>query len=46
MPSASVVELMGPCRAPVVVSHPRTPAAQAYIALWSEVRGAPDGGGR
>jgi chromosome partitioning protein len=45
VPSASVVELMAPRRAPVVVSHPRTPAAQAYIALWSEVRGALDGGG-
>jgi chromosome partitioning protein len=45
VPSASVVELMGPRRAPVVVSHPRTSAALAYSALWSEVRGALDGGG-
>jgi cellulose biosynthesis protein BcsQ len=43
VPSASVVELMGPRRAPVVVSHPRAPAAQAYVALWAEVRGALDG---
>jgi chromosome partitioning protein len=44
VPSASVVELMGPRRAPVVVSHPRTAAAQSYVALWAEVRGALDGG--
>jgi hypothetical protein len=43
VPSASVVEQMGPRRAPVVVSHPRAPAAQAYAALWAEVRGALDG---
>jgi chromosome partitioning protein len=43
VPSASVVEQMGPRRAPVVVSHPRAPAAQAYVALWAEVRGALDG---
>lgn len=43
VPSASVVELMGPRRAPVVVTHPSTPAARAYGALWSEVRGALDG---
>jgi chromosome partitioning protein len=44
VPSASVVELMGPRRAPVVLSHPRTSAAKAYGALWSEVRGVLDGG--
>lgn len=43
VPSASVVEQMGPRRAPVVVSHPRAPAAQAYMALWTEVRGVLDG---
>jgi chromosome partitioning protein len=45
VPSASVVELMGPRRAPVVVTHPSVPAAQAYVALWAEVRGALDGAG-
>jgi cellulose biosynthesis protein BcsQ len=40
IPSASVVELMGSGRAPVVVSHPRHPAAQAYAALWQELRRA------
>ena len=43
VPSASVVEQMGPRRAPVVVSHPAAPAAQAYVALWAEVCGALDG---
>jgi chromosome partitioning protein len=46
VPSASVVELMGPRRAPVVVSHPRTSAAEAYRALWSEVRDVLEGGDR
>lgn len=45
VPSASVVELMGPRRAPVVVSHPRTSAAKAYGALWSEVRDVLNGRG-
>jgi chromosome partitioning protein len=45
VPSASAVELMGPRRAPVVISHPRTSAAKAYGALWSEVRGVLDGAG-
>jgi cellulose biosynthesis protein BcsQ len=43
VPSASVVEQMGPRRAPVVVTHPGAPAAQAYVALWAEVRDALDG---
>jgi chromosome partitioning protein len=43
VPSASVVELMGPRRAPVVVSHPRAAAALAYTALWAEVRSVLDG---
>jgi chromosome partitioning protein len=46
VPSASVVELMGPRRTPVVLSHPRTSAAKAYGELWSEVRRVLDGGGR
>jgi chromosome partitioning protein len=45
VPSASVVELMGPRRTPVVLSHPRTSAAKAYAALWSEVREVLNGGG-
>jgi cellulose biosynthesis protein BcsQ len=44
VPSASVVEMMGPRRAPVVVSHPDTRAAEAYVALWAEVRAALDSG--
>ncbi len=40
VPSASVVELMGPRRSPVVLSHPRTAAAQAYVSLWAEVGAA------
>jgi chromosome partitioning protein len=43
VPSASIIELMGPRREPVVVSHPRSPAAQAYTGLWGEVRGALNG---
>jgi cellulose biosynthesis protein BcsQ len=46
VPSASVVEQMGPRRAPVVVSHPGAPAARAYAALWDEVRGALEDGRR
>jgi cellulose biosynthesis protein BcsQ len=38
IPAASVVELMGSGRAPVVTTHPRHPAAQAYAALWGELR--------
>jgi len=38
IPSASVVELMGVRRAPVVATLPRSPAAQAYVALWERVR--------
>jgi cellulose biosynthesis protein BcsQ len=37
VPSASMVELMGARREPVVVSHPKSPAALAYGALWEEV---------
>jgi chromosome partitioning protein len=40
IPSASVVELMGVQRAPVVITQPRSPAARAYAALWDELRGA------
>ena len=43
IPSASVVELMGVRRAPVVETLPSSPAAKAYVALWEEVRAALDG---
>ena len=46
IPVASAVELMGTRRAPVASSHPRSPAAKAYAALWAEVAAklALDGG--
>ena len=28
---------MGERRAPLVISHPRNPAARAYAALWAEI---------
>jgi cellulose biosynthesis protein BcsQ len=37
IPVASAVELMGVTRLPLVVNHPRSPAARAYAELWSEV---------
>jgi cellulose biosynthesis protein BcsQ len=40
IPNASQVELMGLQRAPLVVTKPRHPAAQAYAALWAELRAA------
>jgi cellulose biosynthesis protein BcsQ len=40
IPSASVVELMGVRRAPVVTTLPRSPAARAYAALWEELQQA------
>jgi cellulose biosynthesis protein BcsQ len=40
IPSASVVELMGVRRAPVVITLPRSPAARAYAALWEELQQA------
>ena len=40
IPSASVVELMGVRRAPVVSTLPSSPAAKAYVALWEQVRSA------
>jgi chromosome partitioning protein len=43
IPSASVVELMGVRRAPVVTTLPSSPAAKAYVALWEQVRLALDG---
>jgi chromosome partitioning protein len=43
IPSASVVELMGVRRAPVVATRPSSPAAKAYVALWDQVRDALDG---
>ena len=36
IPIASAVEQMGVRRAPLVTSHPRSPAARAYVALWAE----------
>jgi chromosome partitioning protein len=38
IPSASVVELMGVRRSPVVMTLPSSPAAKAYVALWERVR--------
>ena len=38
IPVASAVEQMGVRRAPLVTSHPRSPAALAYADLWAEVR--------
>ena len=38
IPSASIVELMGVRRAPVVATLPSSPAAKAYVALWERVR--------
>jgi chromosome partitioning protein len=40
IPAASVVELMGARRAPVVTTAPKHPSAAAYRALWREVRSA------
>jgi cellulose biosynthesis protein BcsQ len=37
IPVASAVELMGSRRRPLVDSHPRSPAARAYMALWAEL---------
>jgi chromosome partitioning protein len=37
IPVASAVELMGSRRRPLVASHPRSPAARAYMALWQEL---------
>ncbi|MFP4154595.1 MAG: ParA family protein [Halothiobacillaceae bacterium] len=37
IPYASVVEQMGVDRMPTVFSHSRTPAAQAYFALWQQI---------
>ncbi len=39
VPAASVIERMGLTRSPVVVSHPRSAAAQAYRDLWWELTG-------
>ena len=38
IPSASVVELMGVRRSPVVTTLPSSAAAKAYVALWERVR--------
>jgi cellulose biosynthesis protein BcsQ len=39
IPVASAIELMAARRVPLVTNHPRSPAAQAYAALWAEVSG-------
>lgn len=39
VPAASAVERMSLTREPVVVAEPRSPAAQAYRDLWSEISG-------
>ena len=46
IPNASVVELMGLHREPVVTSAPRHRAAQAYAELWAQARAVLDGGGK
>ena len=38
IPAASVVEQMGERRAPVLVTAPNSPAAQAYRDLWAALR--------
>jgi cellulose biosynthesis protein BcsQ len=38
IPYASAVELMGLTRAPLTITSPRSPAALAYDALWTEAR--------
>ena len=45
IPNASVVELMGLRREPVVTSAPRHKAAEAYAALWAQARAVLDGAG-
>jgi chromosome partitioning protein len=40
IPAASVVEQMTVLRAPVVTTAPRSPAAQAFVALWRELMSA------
>ena len=45
IPNASVVELMGLRREPVVTSAPRHMAAEAYGALWAQARAVLDGAG-
>ena len=46
IPNASVVELMGLRREPVVISAPRHVAAEAYSALWGQARAVLDGAGK
>jgi cellulose biosynthesis protein BcsQ len=45
IPNASVVELMGLHRMPVVTSAPRHKAAAAYAELWAQARAVLDGAG-
>lgn len=37
IPYASIVEQMGESQRPLVYSHPRHPAAQAYFRLWQQI---------
>ena len=46
IPNASVVELMGLHREPVVTSAPRHKAALAYAELWAQARAVLDGEGK
>ena len=46
VPNASVVELMGLRREPVVATAPRHKAAAAYAELWAEAQAALDGAGK
>jgi len=39
IPAASVIERMGPERAPVATFAPTSPAARAFAELWAEVAG-------
>ncbi len=45
IPNASVVELMGLRREPVVTSAPRHVASEAYRRLWAQARAVLDGAG-
>ena len=45
IPNASVVELMGLRREPVVTSAPRHVASEAYRRLWTQARAVLDGAG-
>jgi cellulose biosynthesis protein BcsQ len=44
IPALSLIEKMSVERAPVTVFAPRSSAARAYRALWSEIRALEQGG--